>query len=445
MEKLTKRKFSDALKKGLGRAFLHVSKYGLKDVADLVLNACLHNQNYDTQCEPSRARWLFRMIHDKPEYPAFQKAILRSLETGTNEADLFQLSHFAGEMAQNGDKVAKRILRKCVLNYAKNPELDGSGTSILIEVYGNTAVLDLAKIYGKRLLKNPDMKIWYGFYCDKDIQKLLSDNSSSDLRIKAFWDYLIKSGDLKFQNSKELTQKQIKLNKQKRRREFRTKYPLKKIIEDAQNGIGVNAENYVRFGVFATARELGKIYDLILKEPDNDVRMRLLWIFRRTSLPKYSKKFFDWANGKHKRLRSASIAALAQVSNEKVHTLARAKVKSNQITDADNEAIDLFINNYKSRDAIYIIQALFSVKPNPDDTHALSHSIRELTDIHKDLQLTNALAWVYENTPCTLCREDIVKKLSEFGGLNNSILRECLYDANEDTVAVARNLSEQVG
>jgi len=439
---LTKKDFACALKKGFGRSFLHVSKCGLKDVADLVLKACVHNQNNDTQCEPSRAGWLFGMIKDRVEYPTFRSSILKALESEKNCADLFQLCDLVKEMAQNGDREAKRILRKCVLNFAKTPEKEGLGTDNLIEVYGNSAVLDLAKIYGKRLLKNPDEKISYGFYCNQDIQKLLSDNSSSNPEIKAFWDYIVKSGHL---IRKELTREQIKINKQSRRREYRKKYPLKKIIEDAQNGVGNYPVNYVSFGEYATARELEMICDLILNDTDEDVRMRLLWIFRQTSLPKYSRKYFNWANGEHEGLRIASIAALSQVSDKRVHELARAKVKAGQILGADSEALDLFFENYKSSDAKLIINALNSVKPDPDDAHNLSLSIRNLSDYYRDPKLTDALIWVYENTPCTMCREYIVERLYELGRLNDSILRECLYDANEDTREFARKLNSQAG
>ena len=107
--RLTKKDFADALKKGLGRASLHVSKYGLPGVEDWVLNACIHNQVYDTQCEDGRATWLFKMIRNKPEYPNLRHSILMALESETDGDDLNQLCDLAKEMAINGDKEAGKI------------------------------------------------------------------------------------------------------------------------------------------------------------------------------------------------------------------------------------------------------------------------------------------------------------------------------------------------
>ena len=131
---------------------------------------------------------------------------------------------------------------------------------------------------------------------------------------------------------------------------------------------------------------------------------------------------------------------MAQVSEERVHKLARQKAKASQILGADSEALKLFIENYTSGDAKLIINALNSVKSNLDDAHHLSHSIRNLIDYYRDPKLTDALIWVYENTPCTICREKMVEKLYEFGKLSDSILHECLYDARENIREFARKV-----
>ncbi len=422
---------------------LHVKRYGLGSIADILLDACIHNKVYDTQCEDSRAKWLFEMIKDRAEYPTFRDSILKALESEEKCADLSQMCEMAKEMALNGDKDAKQILRKCVLDFAKTTEKDGVGAEELIEVYGNSAVLDLGKIYGKRLLKNHNEEISYGFYCGEDQQQLLIENSKFSPEIKAFRDYLAKSGYFKLIKHKELTREQIRANKQRRRKEYRKKYPLKKIVEDARNGVSKYPMNYVRFGEYATTKELEKISDLILTEQDEDVRMRLLWIFRRTNLPKYSPKFFNWANGEHEGVRRASIAALAQVPDKEVHELAKTKAKASQILGADSEAIDLFIENYESGDAKLIINTLNSVRPVPDDAHAFSHSIRNLMEKYEDPKLANALIWVYENTPCSICRRFVAKMLNEIGALSHEMIDECMLDGSEQIKEFAKGLTKQ--
>ena len=67
MVPLTLEKFQDALRKGLGRALMHVKTYGTENVRDEILQACLHNFIYDPQCEKSRANWLIEIINLAPD------------------------------------------------------------------------------------------------------------------------------------------------------------------------------------------------------------------------------------------------------------------------------------------------------------------------------------------------------------------------------------------
>jgi hypothetical protein len=74
--KLTMEQFADAVSKGLGRAMIHVRRYGLDDIADILLDACVHNKTYDAQCEDQRTDWLYAMFNNSPQYNGFRDAIL---------------------------------------------------------------------------------------------------------------------------------------------------------------------------------------------------------------------------------------------------------------------------------------------------------------------------------------------------------------------------------
>jgi hypothetical protein len=62
VRRLDRTEFASALRKGQGRAMLPVIHFGLDDVKDLVLEACIHNQVYDQQIESGRGDWLFEMF-----------------------------------------------------------------------------------------------------------------------------------------------------------------------------------------------------------------------------------------------------------------------------------------------------------------------------------------------------------------------------------------------
>ena len=107
IKELNREEFANSIAKGLGRALLHINYYGLDQVKDLVLNACLHDLSYDPQSEDSRAEWLFSMFAQSSHYQEFSKAILEALAIEKNRWDLVQLFELALEMALAGDLSAK--------------------------------------------------------------------------------------------------------------------------------------------------------------------------------------------------------------------------------------------------------------------------------------------------------------------------------------------------
>ena len=42
--RLSRDEFEDAVSKGLGRAVLYARRYGVEEVADILLDACVHNK-----------------------------------------------------------------------------------------------------------------------------------------------------------------------------------------------------------------------------------------------------------------------------------------------------------------------------------------------------------------------------------------------------------------
>jgi hypothetical protein len=346
---LNEEDFAEALKKGLGRALLHVKHHGLKNIEDLVLNACLHNQAYDPQCESSRAERLWGMIKNRQEFPVFRNKILNALKKEKYHHDLQELFQFAKLMVQEGDNDAHQ--------------------------------------------------------------------------------------------------------------QFRQKYTLKRIIEDARNGVGEGDYIYMRFGQFASARELEKIYFQFLKEKNESLQLRLLWVFAGTPMPRLDKRVFELATGNNDSLRKASIASLAQISDKQVHKLARQKVQKGELLGPDENVLNLFIRNYQDGDAHLIAQTLNRISPDKYEAHHLGGSIIKLIDqydlksrfplrrIYKekhydDPTLAKPLIWVYENTPCSLCRHDSVVKLDKLNQLKDSIIYECLFDVDEETRAFAQKLCQ---
>ena len=437
MMRLTRKAFSSSLRKGLGRALLYANQYGIDAVNDIVLDACLHNLSYDRQCESSRARWLLCFFNDTLYYDAFRASLINALDIEKESYDLYQICDLLKEMAVCGDRIAKQALGRYVKRQVRQPSSDDIGMDEWIELEGVKGLLVLARLFGRRLQKDPQYSPYWPRFneaqADQILKKALFKAAQQEPVIRIYLNYLKKTGAFKpFMTPAE--QNEIRKN---RRRTIRRRYPFAGIVHDAQNGVGDYPGHYVTFGKYATAKELEKIYGLVINESNDSVRMRLLWIFRRTSLPRVDKRILRWADGPHEGLRSAAIGALSQVSDPRIHKLAKAKLKAGKLLGADNEVLDLFLNCYHCRDAGLITRSLYAVRPDAEEAHCLGLGIIVLAERYNDPLLENALRWTYENMPCTNCRSDAVIQLDRIGRLDADTLQECLYDAHEDTRAFA--------
>ncbi len=435
IEPLSRHEFATALRKGQGRALRHIVHYGIGDYKDLVLEACLHNQNYDSQIDPCRAPWLFSMFRNTAFHREFREAIFSNLEKSSSW-DLIQLCDFLREMAEAGDVLAREKLKEIVFTYAK---LGTEDEHIIVEEFTdlqtNDEFLELVKIFGSRLQNDEHAFPFDGLIPDgkkQEFSQLLHQHSQSDETIQIYFEYLDKRGALHRTVS---TYDRDAARKESQER-VRKQYILEKILIDARNKKGDFPGRYSRFGSHATKEELEIIYASLISENDPEVRMRLLWVFRRAQLPRLDHVVFQWASGKDEGIRSAVIAALTQVKDEKVHELAKEKVKKLELLGPDHEAIGLFHRNYEESDAELITSSLSSLMVNDEDAHALGYDLIELSESQADPNLSDAMKWVYEFTPCTFCRFKTLLQLKKFGFVDDKIADESKFDVNEDIRAL---------
>jgi hypothetical protein len=431
VRQLNRDEFKVALQKGQGRAFLHVLHYGLDDVTDLVLEACLHNPVYDKYFESDRGDWLFSMFKNSAQLPNFREAILSALKTEENPKDLLQLVRLGRNIADMGDIEIRQEIGKVVYRVAADPVIeDWVGVWDWIDLEGETGLLALARIYGQRLIAHPNDYVYWGLLNRDDyprLKALLDEYSEQDAAIKAYRDYLL-SQEMD-QNPSEEANKQVD---QRRRRRRLKQYTLPEILDSARSIEEQRNYRYMAFGRHATSEELEIIYTNLLTETEPLVLQRLLWVFRRAKLPRIDDKLLQWANGPEKALRSGAIIALTQLSDERINSLARDKAQTGSLLGADNVALDLFNNNYAPKDVDLIVQALTRLQPSADDAHSLGLSIIELAEKYEDRRLEKAVLWAYENTPCSFCRLKAVQWLDRFQMLPEALRFECKYDAEDD-------------
>jgi hypothetical protein len=425
---LDRDEFASALRKGQGRALLHVLHFGLDEVADLVLEACIHNQVYDQDFDCGRSDWLFSMFQDTVHFLDFRARILNSIKNETDLNNLFQLLRLAGCLAGLGDVEAYHTFEEVVYRLAADPKYDWLMVTRWLDVMGAEAMLQFSRIYGQRLLDNPKDIIDVGEFLylyegHPAFEELLKKYSKKENSIRIFQEYLEKQARSRIRKpeNKETRKKRI-------HNKFRKKNSLQSILEEARNRKWDYPAHYYSFGKHATIEELEYIYTSLLCETDDAVRTRLLWVFRGAKLPHLDKKLFDWANGVNNDLRAASINALAQISDEQVHDLARMKTENQNLLGADNDVFNLFLNNYDKNDALLINRSLVDIRPDAQDAYSLGFSLNELANRYEDPNLAPTIVWTYENTPSTFNRYQTVKWLAHYHQLSDAYRFECKYD-----------------
>src|SRR5581483_4695368 len=98
--------FQGWLRKGLGRAVLHLKEHDSRPYKDAILEHCLHNPAYDRQCEDMRTEYLFDLMRVTGDEPYFRDAILCALTTEPEDPETFELGYIleiAGVFAAQDD------------------------------------------------------------------------------------------------------------------------------------------------------------------------------------------------------------------------------------------------------------------------------------------------------------------------------------------------------
>lgn len=444
--KLTKEQFANAISKGLGRAMMHVKRYGLEDIADTLLDACIHNKIYDAQCEARRTDWLYAMFNNSPQYNDFRDAILSALKKESGWREISQLCDLAKEMALDGDEYARAAIKDFALKSAAvQEETDYFGIDEYIKIDGADVVLELARIYGQRLIENSEEEVLGRLsYEDEEckaFKQLLQEHSYTDSRIKIYFDYLVDNDGIDPFVVPSETDREME--SENRKREFLSQYNVERIIDCVK--IEDNKNRYIcrTFGRYAEQEDLKVIFAELLKAKEDAVRKRLLWIFSTIPLPAIHECFFEWADSNDEELRAAILSAFGNSKDDRVHEFARQRVREGKILGWGNSfVLDIFEKNFANDDAKLISDAILASKPTEDDIHRFGLSITSIAAENKTRELKELLMWVYENTPCSNCRESAVKRLNEIGALNQKMIDECIWDGSEDIREFASSLTK---
>lgn len=444
--KLSRQQFEQALRCGRGNALIHVLNYGLDGIDELVLQACLVSQAYDPQCEGHRAPWLYRMFKGSTLYQKFSEAIVEALNKPSEEHSIEQLCELASRMAVGGDEAAAHALRKFVWSQSFTSEDFPCGCNAIVLLDGLPALIELARRLGNILLQNPDEYVGSLLWLTEGTphyDSAIEELGRASIGDEAIAAYLAREREeiakREADENESLEQKAARF--EKRRNEYLIEFPVERIFLMASAPAGNRPYPYSRFGRMAREADLDLILRRIETEKDHEVCLRLMWVFRTATPSRIPACIWAFAESRDLRMRQAALRMLANVSDPKIGEFSRKMLRRSSFSAEDADLIELLARNYQPGDAELILSKLENVTPSDDGLHSLGMSARRFCENNPVPEVAGIARWIYDTTPCSLCREGAVETLITCNRLPDYIAEECRYDANEETQSIVIEVS----
>jgi hypothetical protein len=422
--------FHNALKKGLGRAYLYVKQYGDSQVSDSILYCCLHNPSYDAQCEEQRAEWLISLIDLTENQDFYFSRIIDALIPSTDFWDTYQLFQLCGIIAKRNFQIAKAVIYQKFDLQEFNESFLGSYE--IIDLDGLAGLRYVIQRLGKRLTEEEDY--WDdGDVVDYAYEKLgkvqvndyLQTASTTDGHIKK---YLVK---VKNHNTKKAS-----FSKESYIEKVRNKYSLERVLSNVENKKYNFPHTYIAFAKYAVKAELNLVFEKFLGETRKEQVVRYLWIFRKREVPRLDDKLFQLAMSDDEDIRTATVEALKNCQDSSIRNLA-IDFSKNQDDELAIYSVGLFIKNYQYGDNRFIESILPRIK-DEDIKHFVCMDLIKIFERNKVDELLTSLLWAYENTPCAYCRKKIVKALVNSSLMPPKLVDECQFDCVKDIRDLAR-------
>jgi len=111
---LSREGFGAALQRGQGRAVLQAKRFAGACDEDLIIDACIHHQAYDPQCEGDRSAWMMGIVEAAGLQDVACEGVVRRLGEAFREEeywDAFHVCALAKRMAERGRAAAGEALR----------------------------------------------------------------------------------------------------------------------------------------------------------------------------------------------------------------------------------------------------------------------------------------------------------------------------------------------
>jgi hypothetical protein len=430
--------FECALNVGHGRAWQHILGHGSAGVVDLLIHGCLHTLAYDAQCEGDRGQWMLALVDACEGSEAIFERVTRSVHESTvhQSWDVSQRCTLMAELARRGSTDARSALYRLFVAHQTTQHqqgvleilrLDGvAGLITVCSTLGNTAHQDSTDYIDDYFLSAYSET-------DGEGEALTALESSNDVGVQHFL-------ERRRGAKRPVPDPQIEKGSPR----VATRNVSHRLPNDIRCLSAEDVINWARttpvparpsagwfwltqWGRKATDSEVEAVCEALEVAEQPTELLRLLRVFSRRKLPHVSDRTVELANHPDSTVRSRAYSALSNVSDARVRDIGLSAIGSGGMA---NGALELLKSSYLPGDHTVIRAALFLAE-DVDDLHGLVSGLVDLCSCAREPDTIDLMMFVYEYSPCGICRARVVDTMRDLKILPDWVAVECQFDAME--------------
>lgn len=438
--KLSQDDLEQMLHKGMGRAILYLKGQDLTEYRDLILDNCLNDYAYEQQCEDNRAKYLYPLISQSSDAEFYRDEIVKALGEENDKYSYDQIFDLAGLFALDGDECARLAMYE---RFERNIASDSTGASSIVKVDRVDGLIYVLQQFDK--LSDEDFDDDWSHYIWIAEDQLSVEGVSLALRKAAEQNpeiaYLLAKLEPEyspFWSPEEIVQRR----EEESERYFANLETVEDMTwEEARSHKDFN-EIAVRWARVAPDNELLNAAEDFLEEDDFDRIKKFLMMFWVRPFPLHPRKLIGLINSPSFQVTVRAIRSLAKVRHDDVRALFHRLYED---PEWEYCSLELLRSNYKYGDHI-LIERLMDKVNDENYLHSICRDVLKVYEENDVPESIGPLMKAYEKTPCSFCRNSMFELLNELHTIPDWMIEECLYDADEDTRKLARELwSEKIG
>lgn len=408
----------DALRKGLGRAFLWAQQ-GQLDV-DLLLDACLHDWRFDRGFEIVREDWLWQMMTLDDRKLHFRPALLEALQQLSDEEHAAQLCMLAYHYAQGGDREFRTRLYE-IVESKPYPESTWLAEEQIIQLDAEEGFLFAVRLRGRELSERQWQ--WEDAHLASAATKHLGEQRTEEA-LQTETDAAVRRFRAGWLEEKRQSQDGHGASWAEEMRRIN----VSDIIHAAESATECNS--FFRYwGVHASEADLESVLQRLLLVSDAATLAKYLFVFHVRGFPRFEPQLLELCQHSDDDVRRAAFVALEKTPHPGIRDFALAELRKGL---RDDTLISLFVNNYAPGDEEQILEFL----EIPEDEERLHHMLMKVIDVlanNEQADCTHLGVTTYALTPCSFCRFSAAQLLLKRHAAPPWLIEEGRHDVEHDT------------